>query len=118
MSNWQSQQKMPQNYAKVLRHLYEEYTYKLGPNYAQVMLVCGSDVLESLAFPESYVDPQLAMTKAEFESLLANYGLIVLSKPNTEPFKTIYSSDLLRKYEVILFLVVNLCISLITQNTE
>jgi nicotinic acid mononucleotide adenylyltransferase len=88
----------------VLQNLREEYAQRLGPNAVQLILVCGSDLLDSLSPPTFHIDQQLELSSEEIESVVANYGLIVLTRPNTSPYKAIYSSDVLRKYEVIFIL--------------
>lgn len=51
----------------------------------------------------------------QLEEIVSNYGLVVLSKPHTDPYRTIYSSDILRKYEVV-FKVVLLTSSFVQKN--
>ncbi|KAI6176627.1 Nicotinamide-nucleotide adenylyltransferase [Aphelenchoides bicaudatus] len=105
VSNWQCRQQTPQNYLKVLQHLREEYTQRLGPNSVQLVLVCGSDFLDALSMPNFYIDRQEELSNEDIEDIVANYGLIALTRPNTSPYKAIYSSDILRKYEKNIYVI-------------
>lgn len=50
---------------KVLRRLREEYTFKLGPNSFQLMVVCGSDTLESFTSSNLQIDQQKVLSNVE-----------------------------------------------------
>lgn len=65
VSGWQCTQKTPQNYAKVLKHLHEEYSFKFGSNKIHLIMVCGSDCFESLTTPSTQLDHQTILTNKE-----------------------------------------------------
>lgn len=65
MSEWQSRQPTPQNYLKVLKHLNEEYERRLGSNSVQLVVVCGSDFLDSIVSPNFNFDQQLELSNEE-----------------------------------------------------
>lgn len=65
VSNWQCGQQSPQNYIKVLKNLREEYAQRLGPSAVQLVLVCGSDFLDSFSPPTFHIDHQLELSNEE-----------------------------------------------------
>ncbi|VVC31415.1 Rossmann-like alpha/beta/alpha sandwich fold,Nicotinate/nicotinamide nucleotide [Cinara cedri] len=56
-----------------------------------VRLLCGADLLESFAVPGLW-------NKDDIESIVRDYGLVVISRSGFNPQKFIYESDILTKY--------------------
>ncbi|KAI6235828.1 Nicotinamide-nucleotide adenylyltransferase [Aphelenchoides besseyi] len=100
---WQCRQSKSQGYADLLYHLHDEYIHTLGPNAVHLMLICGSDIIDSFKFQSNSQSSPL--TDYEIKEVVSRFGIIALFRPNTEPINTVYSMDVLRKYEKNIFLV-------------
>ncbi|KAI6201027.1 Nicotinamide-nucleotide adenylyltransferase [Aphelenchoides besseyi] len=100
---WQCRQSKSQGYADLLYHLHDEYIHTLGSNAVHLMLICGSDIIDSFKFRNN---GQLSsLTDYEIKEVVSRFGIIALFRLNTEPINTVYSMDILRKYEKNIFLV-------------
>ncbi|XP_022094334.1 nicotinamide/nicotinic acid mononucleotide adenylyltransferase 1-like isoform X1 [Acanthaster planci] len=58
----------------------------------QVKLLCGADLLESFAVPGLWKDEDMT-------EIVKKYGLVVISRSESNPHKFVYESDLLYKYQ-------------------
>ncbi|XP_071827174.1 nicotinamide/nicotinic acid mononucleotide adenylyltransferase 1-like isoform X2 [Apostichopus japonicus] len=58
----------------------------------QVKLLCGGDLLESFAVPDLW-------SKEDMETIVGKYGLVVITRAGTDPYKFIYESDQLYKHQ-------------------
>ncbi|XP_029657699.1 nicotinamide/nicotinic acid mononucleotide adenylyltransferase 1-like [Octopus sinensis] len=65
---------------------------------AQIKLLCGADLLESFAKPGLWKDEDL-------EKILSKYGLVCITRENSDPRKFIYENDMLNKYQENIFIV-------------
>lgn len=57
-------------------------------------LLCGADLLESFSIPGLWADEDI-------ETIVGQYGLVVVTRLGTDPWKFVYESDILTKYKVI-----------------
>lgn len=57
-----------------------------------LMLICGADLLESFAVPNLWA-------KEDMESIVRDFGLIVITREGSDPRKFVHQSDMLTKYE-------------------
>lgn len=57
----------------------------------QVKLLCGADLLESFGTPGLWANEDI-------EAIVGQYGLVVITRENSNPLKFIYNSDILTKY--------------------
>ncbi|XP_049810057.1 nicotinamide/nicotinic acid mononucleotide adenylyltransferase 1 isoform X1 [Schistocerca nitens] len=58
----------------------------------QVKLLCGADFLESFGVPGLWADEDI-------ETILGQHGLVVITREGSNPYKFIYESDILSKYQ-------------------
>ncbi|XP_050436005.1 nicotinamide/nicotinic acid mononucleotide adenylyltransferase 3 isoform X2 [Adelges cooleyi] len=63
-----------------------------------VRLLCGADLLESFAVPGLWDDDDI-------ETIVRDYGLVVISRSGSNPNKFIYESDILTKYMANIIIV-------------
>ncbi|KAF4521650.1 hypothetical protein B566_EDAN009383 [Ephemera danica] len=99
LSDWESTQEEWSETKKVLYHhqrreehawLTENIVNSEGP--VKVMLLCGGDMLDSFGTP--------GLWKAcDIETIVGDYGLVVISRSDSNPQKTIYESDVLTKFQ-------------------
>lgn len=85
---WETQQKDWVRTLPALRH----YSTIYGPN---MKLLCGADLIESFSVPNLWLDEDI-------EEILKTYGILVLPRKGSEPFKQYYQgpkSKLLNKYQ-------------------
>nr|CAD7201395.1 unnamed protein product [Timema douglasi] len=61
-----------------------------GP--VQVKLLCGGDLLESFGTPGLWADEDI-------ETIVGQHGLVVITRNGSNPYKFIYESDILTKYQ-------------------
>ncbi|KAH8315202.1 hypothetical protein KR074_005526, partial [Drosophila pseudoananassae] len=66
----------------------------------QLKLLCGADLLESFAVPGLWAD-------ADIEDIVANHGLVVITRAGSNPGKFIFDSDILTKYQNNITLITN-----------
>ncbi|EDW24910.1 GL24404 [Drosophila persimilis] len=66
----------------------------------QLKLLCGADLLESFAVPGLWED-------ADIEDIVANHGLVVITRCGSNPDKFIFNSDILTKYQRNITLITN-----------
>ncbi|GAB1610222.1 nicotinamide/nicotinic acid mononucleotide adenylyltransferase 1-like [Argonauta hians] len=64
----------------------------------QIKLLCGGDLLESFAKPGVWKEEDL-------EAILSKYGIVCITRENSDPRKFIYENDLLNKYQENIFIV-------------
>ncbi|XP_058807795.1 uncharacterized protein LOC131673650 isoform X2 [Phymastichus coffea] len=62
-----------------------------GQTPIQIKLLCGGDLLESFATPGLWAEEDIA-------EIVGTYGLIVITREGSNPYKFIYDSDVLSKY--------------------
>lgn len=55
-------------------------------------LVCGADMLESFAVPNLWLPEHI-------EEIVGNFGLVCITRAGSNPYKFIYESDVLTKYQ-------------------
>ncbi|KAI6241704.1 Nicotinamide-nucleotide adenylyltransferase [Aphelenchoides fujianensis] len=103
VDTWQCSQEKAPGYADLLYHLHDEYIHSMGPNAVHLMLLCGSDVIES--FDRRTNQQQTMLSDYELKEVVSRFGIVALFRPQTEPSKTIYSMDVLRKYEKNIYLI-------------
>uniref|UniRef100_A0A0A9WRE7 Nicotinamide-nucleotide adenylyltransferase n=2 Tax=Lygus hesperus TaxID=30085 RepID=A0A0A9WRE7_LYGHE len=58
----------------------------------RVKLLCGADLLESFGTPGLWSDQDI-------ESLIGDHGLAVITRSGSDPYRFIYESDILSKYQ-------------------
>ncbi|EDW67764.1 nicotinamide/nicotinic acid mononucleotide adenylyltransferase 3 isoform X1 [Drosophila virilis] len=63
-------------------------------------LLCGADLLESFAVPGLWANEDI-------EEIVANHGLVVISRCGSNPEKFIFESDILTKYQRNITLITN-----------
>ncbi|KAH8365060.1 hypothetical protein KR200_009803 [Drosophila serrata] len=63
-------------------------------------LLCGADLLESFAIPGLWAE-------ADIENIVANHGLVVITRAGSNPGKFIFDSDILTKYQNNITLITN-----------
>ncbi|XP_052858975.1 nicotinamide/nicotinic acid mononucleotide adenylyltransferase 3 isoform X2 [Drosophila gunungcola] len=63
-------------------------------------LLCGADLLESFAVPGLWAE-------ADIEDIVANHGLVVITRAGSNPGKFIFDSDILTKYQNNITLITN-----------
>ncbi|XP_034659911.1 nicotinamide/nicotinic acid mononucleotide adenylyltransferase 3 isoform X1 [Drosophila subobscura] len=63
-------------------------------------LLCGADLLESFAVPGLWAE-------ADIEDIVANHGLVVITRCGSNPEKFIFESDILTKYKRNITLITN-----------
>ncbi|XP_017052837.1 nicotinamide/nicotinic acid mononucleotide adenylyltransferase 3 isoform X2 [Drosophila ficusphila] len=63
-------------------------------------LLCGADLLESFAVPGLWAE-------ADIEDIVANHGLVVITRAGSNPGKFIFDSDVLTKYQSNITLITN-----------
>eukprot|EP00099_Drosophila_melanogaster_P023531 NP_651315.2 nicotinamide mononucleotide adenylyltransferase, isoform A [Drosophila melanogaster] len=63
-------------------------------------LLCGADLLESFAVPGLWAE-------ADIEDIVANHGLVVITRAGSNPGKFIFDSDILTKYQSNITLITN-----------
>ncbi|KAL7729812.1 hypothetical protein ACLKA6_014673 [Drosophila palustris] len=66
----------------------------------RLKLLCGADLLESFAVPGLWANEDI-------EEIVANYGLVVISRCGSNPEKFIFESDILSKYQRNITLITN-----------
>lgn len=83
----------------VLHHFKEELIAKYGdgPDAVNLMLLCGGDVVES--FTRITITGANLWNPYHVEEIVRDFGLIVLTRANTDPLKAIYLIDLLREHQ-------------------
>ncbi|MFH4975736.1 hypothetical protein AB6A40_002445 [Gnathostoma spinigerum] len=97
VDDWESEQGDTVQTVQVLQHLREvlAHKYDMDKEDVQPMLLCGGDVVESIAqMDKSEVDFSDTDSMA---NILRDFGLVVVARANTDPMKAIYSMDLLRQ---------------------
>ncbi|EDW84729.2 uncharacterized protein Dwil_GK12977 [Drosophila willistoni] len=65
-----------------------------------VKLLCGADLLESFAVPGLWAE-------SDIENIVANHGLVVITRSGSNPEKFIFESDILTKYQRNITLITN-----------
>lgn len=68
----------------------------------KVKLVCGADLLESFAIPNLWA-------KEDIEAIVRDYGLVCISRPQSDAAKFVCESELLSKYESNIVLITDWC---------
>ncbi|KAH8311754.1 hypothetical protein KR044_007900, partial [Drosophila immigrans] len=66
----------------------------------KLKLLCGADLLESFAVPGLWANEDI-------EEIVANYGLVVITRCGSNPQKFIFESDVLTKYQRNITLITN-----------
>ncbi|EDW16468.1 nicotinamide/nicotinic acid mononucleotide adenylyltransferase 3 isoform X1 [Drosophila mojavensis] len=66
----------------------------------RLKLLCGADLLESFAVPGLWADEDI-------EEIVANHGLVVITRCGSNPEKFIFDSDILTKYQQNITLITN-----------
>ncbi|XP_016952897.1 nicotinamide/nicotinic acid mononucleotide adenylyltransferase 3 isoform X1 [Drosophila biarmipes] len=66
----------------------------------RLKLLCGGDLLESFAVPGLWEE-------ADIENIVANHGLVVITRAGSNPGKFIFDSDILTKYQNNITLITN-----------
>ncbi|EDV94492.1 GH19439 [Drosophila grimshawi] len=66
----------------------------------KLKLLCGADLLESFAVPGLW-------SNDDIENIVANYGLVVISRCGSNPEKFIFESDILTKHQYNITLITN-----------
>ncbi|XP_037732576.1 nicotinamide/nicotinic acid mononucleotide adenylyltransferase 3 isoform X2 [Drosophila subpulchrella] len=66
----------------------------------RLKLLCGGDLLESFAVPGLWAE-------ADIEDIVANHGLVVITRAGSNPGKFIFDSDILTKYQNNITLITN-----------
>ncbi|XP_030371612.1 nicotinamide/nicotinic acid mononucleotide adenylyltransferase 3 isoform X2 [Scaptodrosophila lebanonensis] len=66
----------------------------------QLRLLCGADLLESFAKPGLWADEDI-------EDIVANHGLVVITRFGSNPERFIFESDILTKYQRNITLITN-----------
>ncbi|XP_008207057.1 uncharacterized protein LOC100121756 isoform X1 [Nasonia vitripennis] len=61
------------------------------PSPVRIKLLCGGDLLESFATPGLWAEEDI-------EEIVGRYGLIVITRVGSNPYKFIYDSDILAKH--------------------
>nr|XP_023029131.1 nicotinamide/nicotinic acid mononucleotide adenylyltransferase 3 isoform X1 [Leptinotarsa decemlineata]XP_023029132.1 nicotinamide/nicotinic acid mononucleotide adenylyltransferase 3 isoform X1 [Leptinotarsa decemlineata] len=64
----------------------------------KIKLLCGADLLESFAVPGLWADEDIS-------EIVGQYGLVVITRSNTNPVEFIYNSDVLTKYMANIIIV-------------
>ncbi|KAH8382289.1 hypothetical protein KR009_002687 [Drosophila setifemur] len=66
----------------------------------RLKLLCGADLLESFAVPGLWEE-------SDIEDIVANHGLVVITRAGSNPGKFIFDSDILTKYQSNITLITN-----------
>ncbi|KAL1137947.1 hypothetical protein AAG570_009642, partial [Ranatra chinensis] len=66
--------------------------YSSGGGAMRVKILCGADLLESFGTPGLWHDNDI-------ETIVRDHGLVVITRPGSNPYKFIYESDILTKYQ-------------------
>ncbi|CAI9732611.1 nicotinamide/nicotinic acid mononucleotide adenylyltransferase 1-like isoform X1 [Octopus vulgaris] len=77
------------NSSETTNHIGDE---NQNPNAILVKLLCGADLLESFGVPNLW-------RKEHIEEIVGKYGLVCISRAGSDPYKFIYESDVLTKYQ-------------------
>lgn len=83
----------------VLNHFKKqlELKYGDGPSGIRLMFLCGGDVVES--FAKTDAAGNRIWNPEHVEEIVRDFGLVVIARTNSDPMKTVYLVDVLRKHQ-------------------
>uniref|UniRef100_A0A915C117 Nicotinamide/nicotinic acid mononucleotide adenylyltransferase 3 n=1 Tax=Parascaris univalens TaxID=6257 RepID=A0A915C117_PARUN len=83
----------------VLNHFKKqlERKYGDGPSGIRLMFLCGGDVVES--FAKTDAAGNRIWNPEHVEEIVRDFGLVVIARTNSDPMKTVYLIDVLRKHQ-------------------
>ncbi|VDM47020.1 unnamed protein product [Toxocara canis] len=83
----------------VLHHFKKQLGNKYGDcsNAVRLLLLCGADVLES--FDKTDASGSRIWKLEHVEEIVRDFGLVVIARSNSDPMKTVYMVDVLRKHQ-------------------
>lgn len=90
VTSWESEQSKWTPSAEVLHHMREHLNK--GNQDTRLMLVCGADLLESFVTPNLWLDEDI-------QTIIREFGLIVIDRINYNPSKLVYENDLLHSLQ-------------------
>eukprot|EP00127_Corallochytrium_limacisporum_P007385 Clim_evm4s250 gene=Clim_evmTU4s250 len=95
VDSWEVDQPEWQTTLKVLRY----FTDKFSAQGVHVKFLCGADLMETFSVPDLWKD-------ADIEEIVHQHGMVIVSRPGSDPRKYIYEHDMLSKFEFDLEIVV------------
>ncbi|CAJ0951031.1 unnamed protein product, partial [Mesorhabditis belari] len=96
LSDWEAAQSKQPTCMELLRHFKKEYSSKFGETVEPILL-CGGDVIDALI--EVKRSSELLWSQNEMDSLLGEFTVVVIARPHTNPARTAYLLDAIRKHE-------------------
>ncbi|VDK50135.1 unnamed protein product [Anisakis simplex] len=96
---WECSQENWTRTLNVLQHFnkYLERKYGNCSSTVRLMLLCGGDVVESFAKTDMFGNR--IWKPDHIEQIVRDYGLVVITRSNSDPMKTVYMVDVLRKLQ-------------------
>jgi len=94
LDEWESHQSVWRRTLDVLKH-HQEQVNKQFKEKVSLKLLCGADLFESFNVPDLWHD-------CDIEEILRDYGLIVITRKGSDPWKTLKNSpksSIFAKYE-------------------
>ncbi|KRY13491.1 Nicotinamide mononucleotide adenylyltransferase 1 [Trichinella patagoniensis] len=81
----------PATYTALLNICMKHKEKLVQGNDCQIMLLCGADFLESFSIPGLW-------TSEDIEEIVKTFGLVVITRKNSDPFRFVHESDILYRY--------------------
>ncbi|CAJ0584222.1 unnamed protein product, partial [Mesorhabditis spiculigera] len=96
LSDWEATQKSQPSCIDLLKHFRKKYSSKFGESIEPILL-CGGDVIDALI--ESKRSSEVLWNQKEMDQILGEFGVVVIARPHTNPARTAYLLDAIRKHE-------------------
>ncbi|KRZ33416.1 Nicotinamide mononucleotide adenylyltransferase 1 [Trichinella pseudospiralis] len=88
----------PATYTALLNICMKHKEKLMQGNNCQIMLLCGADFLESFSVPGLWASEDI-------EEIVKTFGLVVITRKNSDPFRFVHESDILYRYRKNIHLI-------------
>ncbi|KRZ79404.1 Nicotinamide mononucleotide adenylyltransferase 1 [Trichinella papuae] len=88
----------PATYTALLNICMRHKEKLMEGNNCQIMLLCGADFLESFSVPGLWASEDI-------EEIVKTFGLVVITRKNSDPFRFVHESDILYRYRKNIHLI-------------